>query len=342
VRLLFLILPLLALAAAPAAWQAPAEAPPPAENPQPFREWLADFTAEAKERGYSDALLQRTIGTVTDPLPQVIQNDRNQAEFTPGFERYLGGRLNVTMLTRGRAAGKANAAILAKVEKTYNVQRRFIVAIWGIETGFGRNTGRTPVFRALATLAWEPRRSAFFRNELYHALMMVDRGYIDAGTMTGSWAGAMGQAQFMPTSYINYAVDFDGDGDRDIWTSNGDALASIANYLKGYGWNGDETWGREVRISPELLETISATIPKRPTGCSAVRNMTERRALEEWRALGVTRVDGGPLPTADISAGLVDVGERKFLVYPNYDAILAYNCAHYYALSVALVGDALR
>jgi membrane-bound lytic murein transglycosylase B len=146
----------------------------------------------------------------------------------------------------------------------------------------------------------------------------------------------------MPTSYINYAVDFDGDGDRDIWTSNGDALASIANYLKGYSWNGDETWGREVRISPEILETISATIPKRPTGCSAVRNMTERRALEDWRALGVTRVDGGPLPTANISAGLVDVGERKFLVYPNYDAILAYNCAHYYALSVALVGDALR
>ena len=165
-RLLFLILPLLALAAAPAARQAPAPAPPPAENPQPFQQWLAEFTAEARERGYSDALLQRTIGTVTEPLPQVIQNDRNQAEFTPGFARYLDGRLNRTMLTRGRAAAGANAAILNKVETTYNVQRRFILAIWGIETGFGRNTGRTPVFRALATLAWEPRRSAFFRNEL--------------------------------------------------------------------------------------------------------------------------------------------------------------------------------
>ena len=152
----------------------------------------------------------------------------------------------------------------------------------------------------------------------------------------------MGQTQFMPTSYMSYAVDFDGDGHRDIWKSNPDALASIANYLKGYGWNGDETWGREVRVSPQALERITATIPKRTMGCYAIRNMTERRPLDEWRALGVTRADGGPLPKADITAGLVDVGERKFLVYPNYDAILGYNCAHYYALTVALLGDSLR
>ena len=345
-RLLFLLLPLLALAAGPipttVEGQEPTPSAAPAENLQPFQAWLADFMTEARSRGYSDALLTQTVAGLDAPLPQVIQSDRNQAELNPGFNRYLDARLTRAMLTRGREAGRANAATLGRIEKTYNVQRRFILAIWGIETRFGRSTGRTPVFRALATLAWEPRRSDFFRNELYHALMMVDRGYIDAPSMTGSWAGAMGQTQFMPTSYINYAVDFDGDGHRDIWKSNPDALASIANYLKGYGWNGDETWGREVRVSPPVLERITAAIPKRTMGCYAIRNMTERRPLDEWRELGVTLTDGRALPKADLTAGLVDVGERKFLVYPNYDAILGYNCAHYYALTVALLGDSLR
>ena len=128
----------------------------------------------------------------------------------------------------------------------------------------------------------------FFRSELFNALMMVDRGYIDAATMTGSWAGAMGQTQFMPSSYMTYAVDFDGDGRRDIWKSTPDALASIANYLKGFGWNGDETWGREVRVTPAALDTHCATrFPNGPEGCYAIRNMTERRPLDEWRALGV-------------------------------------------------------
>jgi membrane-bound lytic murein transglycosylase B len=160
--------------------------------------------------------------------------------------------------------------------------------------------------------------------------------------MTGSWAGAMGQTQFMPSSYLSYAVDFDGDGRRDIWKSDADALASIANYLKGYGWNGDDTWGREVRVPAALMARIDSDVPKRAMGCSAIRNMTERRPLDEWRTLGVTSIDGRPLPNAALNAGLVDVGERKFLVYPNYDALLGYNCAHYYALAVALIGDSLR
>jgi membrane-bound lytic murein transglycosylase B len=336
-----LILLLFALIALPRAAQEP-QSPPALENPQPFKEWLNDFMVEARGRGFSDALLQKTVGTVEEPLPQVIQNDRNQPEFTPGFSRYLDARLSRSMLTRGRSAAQAHAALLTKIESTYHVQRRFILAVWGMESGFGRAAGRTPIFRALATLAWEPRRSAFFRNELYHALMMVDRGYIDAPTMTGSWAGAMGQTQFMPSSYMNYAVDFDGDGRRDIWRSDADALASIANYLKQFGWNGDETWGREVRIAPALLERIDADVPKRAMGCSAIRNMTERRPLEEWRALGVTRADGGALPKAPLNAGLVNVGDRQFLVYPNYDAILGYNCAHYYALTVGLLGEALK
>jgi membrane-bound lytic murein transglycosylase B len=338
-RLFLLILPLVALTAVPHAAQDP---PPPLENPQPFREWLNDFMVEARGRGFSDTVLQQTVGTVEEPLQQVIQNDRNQPEFAPGFGKYTESRLSTRMVTRGREAARANAQLLARIESTYHVQRRFVLAVWGLESGFGRASGRTPIFRALATLAWEPRRSAFFRNELYNALMMVDRGYIDAPTMTGSWAGAMGQTQFMPSSYMNYAVDFDGDGHRDIWKSNADALASIANYLKQFGWNGDETWGREVRIAPAALERINTEVPKRAMGCYAIRNMTEHRPLDDWRAFGVTRADGGPLPKANLKAGLVDVGDRKFLVYPNYDAILGYNCAHYYALTVALLGDALR
>jgi membrane-bound lytic murein transglycosylase B len=173
-------------------------------------------------------------------------------------------------------------------------------------------------------------------------MTMVQRGHIEARTMTGSWAGAMGQTQFMPSSYLKFAVDFDRDGRRDIWTSTPDALASIASYLKGYGWNGDETWGREVTVTAAVKTTIDETIPKRTVGCYAERNMTERRPLSDWHALGVTLTTGKPLPRADLTAGLVDVGERKFLVYPNYDAILGYNCAHYYALSVALLADRLQ
>ena len=338
-KLLLSLVPVLLLAAAPAARQAAPVVP--GENAVPFTEWLAAFLAEARDRGYSDRLLERTVGRVAEPLPQVIQSDRNQAELNPGFERYLSTRVTRSMITRGRTAAKANAALLGRIEAAYGVQRRFVVAIWGIETQYGRITGRTPIFRALATLAWEPRRADYFRNELYNALMMVDRGYIEPEAMTGSWAGAMGQAQFMPSSYMTYAVDFDNDGRRDIWKSNADALASIANYLKGFGWNDEETWGREVRI-PDRARAAIAELPRRPTGCYAIRNMTERRPLDDWRALGVTRADGAPLPQADNQAGLVDVGERQFLVYPNYDAILGYNCAHYYALTVALLGDALR
>ena len=314
------------------------EAVPP---PPPFDEWLAGLIAEARSRGYNDTLIDQTL-TGLQPLQRVVASDRNQAELNPGFARYLSGRLTTRMVTDGRKAARENAAALRRIETTYGVQRRFLLAVWGIESHYGHATGGTPEFQALATLAWDPRRADYFRGELFNALTMVRSGYIDARTMTGSWAGAMGQTQFMPSSYLQYAVDFDGDGHRDIWRSNADALASIANYLKQYGWNANQTWGREVRVSDEALARIKEEVPHRPEGCYAIRNMTERRPLKSWRKLGVTRVDGGPLPNSDIPAGLVDVGERRFLVYPNYDAILGYNCAHYYALSVALLGDTIQ
>ncbi len=312
-----------------------------ADTPPPFDAWLADLLDEARNRGFSSDLVNETL-TGLAPLERVIRNDRSQAELNPGFERYVSARLTPAMIRRGRELAISNHPLFDKLESAFDVQRRFLLAIWGLETRYGRLTGRTPVFQALATLAWEPRRASYFRGELFNALTMVSRGHIEAASMTGSWAGAMGQTQFMPSSYLKYAVDFDKDGRRDIWQSTGDALASIANYLKGYGWKGEYTWGREVRVSAAARERIETTVPRRTEGCYAMRNMTERVPLAEWRKLGVTRIDGGQLPSADVTAGLVDVGTRKFLVYPNYDAILGYNCAHYYALSVALLADRLR
>jgi membrane-bound lytic murein transglycosylase B len=336
--LALLIAVLIVIPGRPRAQDQPQDALPTAP---PFSDWLTALRQEARERGFSDALLNETLEGI-EPLEHVVRSDRSQAELNPGFGRYLSTRVTAAMVSRGKEKAAENRAVINQVERKFGVQGRFLLALWGIETRYGRVTGNVPVFQALATLAWEPRRATYFRGELFNALTMVQRGHIDAPSMTGSWAGAMGQTQFMPSSYLTYAVDFDGDGRRDIWKSTGDALASIANYLKGFGWNDDETWGREVKASAAVRAEIGRTIPKRTQGCFAIRNMTERRPLAEWEKLGVRLANGRPLPKAAIPAGFVDVGERAFLVYPNYDAILAYNCAHYYALSVALLSDRLR
>jgi membrane-bound lytic murein transglycosylase B len=328
-------------AGVPARPQEAAQAPAAPDAPPPFAEWLEGLLAEARQRGFSEPVLQQTLVGL-EPLQRVIDSDRSQPELTPGLAQYLKSRVTPRAIERGRDALRTHRTLLARIETTYGVQPRFLVAIWGLESSFGRSIGRIPAFQALATLAWDPRRATRFRAELFQALMMVDRGFIDAPTMTGSWAGAMGQPQFLPSSYMQYAVDFDGDSKRDIWTSTPDALASIANYLKGFRWNGGETWGREVRIGAKARATIAGRVPQRTEGCFARRTMTERRPLDEWRAMGVRLRDGSPLPKADIEAGLVDTGERLFLVYPNYDSILGYNCAHYYAISVGLLADALR
>jgi membrane-bound lytic murein transglycosylase B len=316
--------------------------PPPAEPAQPFDAWLADLIHEANARGYSDALLQDTLVGL-EPLPRVIQADRSQAELNPGLDRYLSTRVTRDNITRGRALAKEHRTLLGRIEKEYGVQRRFVLAIWAMETRYGRITGREPIFRALATLAWEPRRADYFRGELYNALTMVQQKDIEAKTMTGSWAGAMGQTQFMPSSYLKYAVDFDKDGRRDIWGSVPDALASIANYLKGYGWQKGEVWGREVRVSAAAREKITDEVKMRTDGCFAIRNMTERKKISDWAKWGVVRSNGKALPKANMDASLVTTGDnRTFLVYQNYEALLGYNCAHYYALSVAMLADKLQ
>jgi membrane-bound lytic murein transglycosylase B len=232
--------------------------------------------------------------------------------------------------------------LLDRIERWFGVQRRFVIAIWGAETGYGPYSGDIPVFQALSTLAWDPRRADYFRAELFDALRIVQRGHIDLDSMRGSWAGAMGQPQFMPSSYLRYAFDFDRDGRRDIWGSTADTLASIANYLRAFGWHNGETWGREVAL-PDTTGTGGAGgVPHRGEGCPAVRAMSEPRPLVSWAARGVRLLDG-PLPRADLDASLVTTADRRaFLVYRNYEAILAYNCSHHYALSVAFLAERIR
>lgn len=335
---------LLALAAFPLTAQVPdAPSPAPAAAPerQSFPEWRERLIADARARGISERIITGALAGL-EPLEHVIASDRTQAELTPGLDRYLKSRVTPAVVRRGRALAREHGTLLARLTRTYGVPGSIIEAIWGVESRYGRATGRVPIVPALATLAWEGRRAEFFRNQLFDALTGLDRGYIDPSAMQGSWAGAMGQPQFMPSSYLQYAVDFDGDGRRDIWQSTPDALASIANYLAQFGWQRGQSWGREVRVPRAKREAVGEAVPKRTEGCYAIRNMTERRPLSRWRALGVTRMDGKPISIQGPDAALVDTGTRQFLVTASYDAILGYNCAHYYALSVGLLANRLR
>jgi membrane-bound lytic murein transglycosylase B len=229
--------------------------------------------------------------------------------------------------------------LLTKISTAYGVPSRVIVAIWGLESNFGRFSGVRPTIQALATLAWEGRRGAFFRGELMDALTVVDRGYIGLDSLKGSWAGAMGQPQFMPSSYLKFAEDFDGDGDRDIWASPPDVFASIANYLRAHGWVAGQTWGREVRLPPGGFESLAQTVGRRTEGCRAEREMTIPLPLAKWQALGVRTAAARALPRADLVASLMHTGRQAFLVYGNYQTLLEYNCAHSYALAVALLSE---
>jgi len=311
--------------------------PPPQP---PFEEWLQGVIDEARARGYSEELIGQTLTGVT-PISRVIERDSSQAEFTITLDRYFKTRVTPRIIRIGRQHALQEHTLLQKVRSQYGVPPGIVLAVWGLESHYGQFTGAYPVFQALATLAYEPRRAEFFRGELFKALSIVQSGFIDARTMTGSWAGAMGQPQFMPSSYLAHAVDFDNDGLRDIWHSEADTVASIASYLKNYGWVAGQTWGREVTISNAAREKIAA-IPMRDAGCSAKRQMTERRPLIDWRDAGLRLKSGAALPRADVVASLVEVGGRSFLVYPNYETILDYNCAHLYALSVAMLADRLQ
>jgi membrane-bound lytic murein transglycosylase B len=228
-----------------------------------------------------------------------------------------------------------HAALLAELEREYGVPGRFLVAFWGLETNFGRGQGDYPVVNALATLAYDGRRGAMFRDEMFNALTILDRGHITLAKMKGSWAGAMGQTQFMPSTFLRYAVDEDKNGHIDIWGSVPDALGSGANYLKALGWDGARTWGREVELPARFdANLISLDV-------DAKENI---KPLSAWHELGVRRVGGGTLPAQDVQASLVlpaGIKGPAFLLYDNYRVILKWNRSAFYAIAVGHLADRL-
>ena len=297
--------------------------------------------AEALARGIRQEIVDEALSNIEEPLPVVIERDRAQAERVLPLEAYLARRLKPKFVRTAREQFGKHRALLTEIGKAYGVSPRIIVAIWGIESNFGGFSGIRPTIPALATLAWDPRRSTFFRGELFHALEIVDSGDIDLAHLRGSWAGAMGQAQFMPSSYLEYAEDYDGDGRRDIWSTPADVFASIANYLAGHGWTANELWGREVKVTREVARKVASGVARRGGSCQATRDMTIALPLAKWLALGVRLPSGNPLPKSARTASMVSGGKRSFLVYGNYDALLDYNCAHSYAISVGLLADSI-
>ncbi|MQA29976.1 MAG: lytic murein transglycosylase [Luteitalea sp.] len=317
----------------------PAAAP---ETRASFAEWLDGVRSEALTRGIRQDILDQALGSIDEPLPIVIERDRTQAEVVLPLETYISRRLTPRFLSTGKQMFARHRAMLEAVEHRYGVPGSVIASIWGIESNFGRFSGVRPTIPALATLAWDRRRATFFRRELFSALEILNRRDIEPARMRGSWAGAMGQPQFMPSSYLEFAEDYDGDGRRDIWNTPGDIFASVANYLKGHGWVTGQLWGREVKVSREVARRVASTVARREGSCQATRDMTVELPLDGWQRLGVRTMSGSALPKADITASLVAGSSRYFLVYRNYHALLQYNCAHAYALSVALVSDRLR
>lgn len=314
----------LAVAVAGAVWPARA-----AEPQVPFDEWLKGFRADARAAGIRETTLDRAFQGV-QPIPRVIELDRRQPEFTLTFRQYMDRIVPPARIEKGRVKLRENRPLLDQVAAQYGVQPRFLVAFWGIETDFGRVTGGFPVVAALATLAYDGRRSAYFRKELIYAVEIIDKGHVTPDKMVGSWAGAMGQTQFMPSSFRSYAVDHDGDGRIDLWTNRADVMASAANYLKKSGWKGDETWGRAARL-PEGFDRAMIG-----TGVA--------KTLAEWSARGVTRADGGALPNRPLKASIVLAEGDKgpaYLIYDNYRTILKWNRSTFFAIAVGTLADGI-
>lgn len=315
-----------------------------AQEPGSFDSWLAELRAEALDRGYSQRAVELAFSEIREPVQRIVSNDRNQAEVVETYADYLGRRVSEWKIRNGRTRMVEHRELLGEIESSYGVQSRFLIAIWGMETNFGTYPITEPLFSALATLAYDKRRAEFYRAQFFDALTMLDSGFPPYELMKSSWAGAMGQSQFIPENYLRYSVDFDQDGKRDIWNSHADALASIANYFAEYGWNDDETWGRKVT----LPTTQEATLPTDQGGvppderCERYRSLGVWRDLQDWQRLGVRQEDGSDLPRRSIPAALLtadaDDGEG-YIVYRNFCTIMRFNPAFKYALSIGLLSD---
>ncbi|MFM1989218.1 MAG: hypothetical protein RJA99_2175 [Pseudomonadota bacterium] len=325
--------PAAAQAGAPSpAATAPATGPaaaPVAPSPA-FENCLVRLRADAIARGIPRAVAERHLAGL-ERDPSVLESLDFQPEFRTPIWDYLAALVDTQRVDDGRAMLERWAEVLGSVEARHGVDRATVVAVWGVESDFGRSIGRKPIVRSLATLSCEGRRQAFFRDQLIAALRILADGHVAPERFTGSWAGAFGQTQFMPTTFLESAVDHDGDGRRDVVDTVPDALASTANYLKRAGWRSGEPWGWEVRL-PEGFD-------------ASLAGRTKRRPLADWAARGVKRVDGHPLERSPSPAAvLLPAGPSgpAFVVLRNFDAIHAYNAAESYALAIAHLADRLR
>lgn len=301
-----------------------------------FDQWLTQLRKDALADGISDATLDAALKDVK-LIERVIELDRSQPEFTLTFAQYLERVVPVSRQNKAKARFDEHRDLLKEIGQTYGVQPRFVVALWGIETDFGRVQGGFKVIPALVTLAYDGRRSEFFRKELMDALHIIEEGHISAEEMNGSWAGAMGQSQFMPSSFRQYAQDYDKDGHKDIWTTQSDVFASAANYLKSVGWQDDMTWGREVKLPSSGVAS--------PDMAMALHDNKTKKSLPEWTKLGMLSADGSALPTRPLQARLVlpdGADGPAYLVYANYEAILRWNRSNYFAIAVGTLADSMR
>lgn len=295
----------------------------------PFKTWLIGFRAEALKAGIKPSVFDRALKGV-EPDPDVVEADRNQPEFTKAVWEYLASAVSDKRIETGKQLIADNKALFDRLEKTYGVPRETAVAIWGLESGYGQFQGTMNVVRSLATLAYEGRRPDFGKTQLIAALRIIQAGDIAPEVMLGSWAGAMGQTQFIPTTYNLHAVDFDGDHRRDIWTSMADALGSTAHYLAQSGWKTGEVWGHEVLLPKNFNYALADMAVKKP--------------LSSWIALGVHPAAGGNFPRRETGLEMslfLPAGYRgpAFVVSDNFRAVLAYNASTSYALAVCLLAD---
>lgn len=293
---------------------------------EPFEDWLKGFRGEAAKAGIADSVLEQALGSV-QPIPRVLELDRRQPEFMLTLWRYMEIYVPDRRVEQGKELLKKHAKLLAEVEKKYGIPPRFLVAFWGVETDFGRNFGAFHMLSAVATLAHDARRRDFFKTQFMSAIRLVGMGDVPIDVKS-SWAGAMGNMQFIPTTFEAYAVDYDGDGRRDLWNSLPDAFASASNYLKSVGWNPDYTWGREVQLPKEFDLSLAG--------------LQERKKISDWQKLGVRKVGGGNLPGADIEASLLlpaGAAGPSFLVYNNFRTIMRWNTSQLYAIAVGHLAD---
>lgn len=288
-----------------------------------------ELALRASAAGISQQGIERALSSLQFDQ-RVLDLDRRQPEFTDTLANYLSSRVTPARIAEGRKLMRTHRRILQHAADRFGVQPQYLVAFWGLETNFGSNLGKIPTLNSLSTLACDERRAEFFIAEFLEALRLLERGHIEPSAMIGSWAGAMGHTQFMPSTYMRYALDGDGDGRIDLWRSVSDAMLSAANFLDSLGWHENVRWGREVQLPKQFDYSLAG--------------LDRPRELEEWRNAGITDANGKRLPAADIEAALlVPSGHRgpAFLVYENFRVIMRWNRSEYYALSVGLLADAI-